>query len=379
MKQLLDQVATHRRQIKHETVTFSLAEIVRMFHEEPKEVELQPSYQRLFRWGRQQQTDFIESLILDIPIPPLFVFEREDGRWEVLDGLQRFSTVVKFLGQGDEDVPEEARGFPNTEAQWHYDNQNNLDAPSQLTAGEYLSCLDGLTFVRLPTQLQLNLKRTRLQLAVLKRETDPLYKFEVFKRLNRGGTKLTEQELRNCSIRLLDSATADFIQCLGGMSEFQELIEFNEDKVNSMGPQELALRYLAMKNKPDFFKHDVSEFLDKYLEAVAKKEVDIDFDKEKALLRRTSNVLLRANYRGMEFRQVTENGNKMGPFSPTVFELVMLAVAGNIDAYEDHAQTIKEPLEELVSKAKDEGLFGGGSNSKKKTLGRVALAQDWRP
>ena len=77
-----------------------------------------------------------------------------------------------------------------------YDNQ--IDETLQLLAGEYLTELAGLTFTRLPAQLQLNLKRARLHVYVLKRETKNMYKYEVFKRLNRGGMWLEDQEMRNC-------------------------------------------------------------------------------------------------------------------------------------------------------------------------------------
>ncbi|MDQ6621985.1 MAG: DUF262 domain-containing protein [Verrucomicrobiota bacterium] len=201
MKTLVEQVESNRRVIKHEVLSFSLSELVNMYYAKPQEVNINPTFQRLFRWSREQQSSFVESLILEIPIPPLFFYEKEDGVWELLDGLQRFSTVLRFFSTAT--IPGSAEGLPGNEDDWHDENENNPDAPLQLLAGEYLTHLNGLSFASLPAQLQLNLKRARLQIYILKRETDPMYKYEIFKQLNRGGAEIADQEIRNCSVRML--------------------------------------------------------------------------------------------------------------------------------------------------------------------------------
>ncbi|TAN44565.1 MAG: DUF262 domain-containing protein [Nitrospirae bacterium] len=219
MPSLLDQTTEHRNHIKHEALTFSLSELVNMYKAKPKEIEIRPDFQRLFRWPREQQSSFIESLILEMPIPPLFFFETIDGAWDLLDGLQRLSTIIKFLGMGG-DTPPHVQGIKGNEDIWHYENEHDLTTPLQLLRGEYLTELEGLTFVRLPAQLQLNLKRARLHVYVLKRETKPMYKYEVFKRLNRGGLRLEDQEMRNCSIRMLDHHFPTFLQDVSKDAEF---------------------------------------------------------------------------------------------------------------------------------------------------------------
>src|SRR5689334_20890063 len=108
MKTLLEQVEKNRRVIKHEVLSFSLSELVNMYYAKPQEVNINPNFQRLFRWTREQQSSFVESLILEIPIPPLFFYEREDGVWELLDGLQRFSTILRFFSSGT--IPGAAQG-----------------------------------------------------------------------------------------------------------------------------------------------------------------------------------------------------------------------------------------------------------------------------
>lgn len=216
---LLDEVQLHRKGIKHETLTFSISELVNMYSATPKEMEISPDFQRLFRWSREQQSSFIESLILEIPVPPLFFYETETGVWDLLDGLQRLSTIFRFVNAGE--VPLEYRGKPLNEADWHYENENVLAAPLQLLGGEYLAELEGQSFHTLPTSLNLNFKRTRLHVYVLKRETDRMYKYEVFKRLNRGGAPLEERRYETaacgCSGQSFRSLSSRWVQT--GISE----------------------------------------------------------------------------------------------------------------------------------------------------------------
>jgi uncharacterized protein with ParB-like and HNH nuclease domain len=65
---------------------------------EQGELDMHPEFQRIYRWGDWQKSRFIESLLLGIPIPPIFVSQRKDGVWDVVDGLQRLSTIFQFVG-----------------------------------------------------------------------------------------------------------------------------------------------------------------------------------------------------------------------------------------------------------------------------------------
>lgn len=84
---LEDQILAARREIKPDGYDMSVGEIMNLYRN--KELVINPAYQRLFRWKPLQKTRFIESLLLGIPIPPIFVFQSELGVWELIDGLQR--------------------------------------------------------------------------------------------------------------------------------------------------------------------------------------------------------------------------------------------------------------------------------------------------
>jgi uncharacterized protein with ParB-like and HNH nuclease domain len=90
------EIETARRKVNTDEYGMSIGEIVTMYEKE--ELVINPSFQRLFRWEDHQKSKFIESILLGIPIPPIFVFETDKGQWELIDGLQRLSTILEFMG-----------------------------------------------------------------------------------------------------------------------------------------------------------------------------------------------------------------------------------------------------------------------------------------
>ncbi|WP_312352016.1 DUF262 domain-containing protein [Sphingobacterium multivorum] len=93
---LLTQVDGKRTEFKSEGYPMSIGELVNLY--ERKEILINPDFQRFFRWTDVQKTKLIESILLGIPVPSIFVFQREDGIWELVNGLQRVSTLLQFMG-----------------------------------------------------------------------------------------------------------------------------------------------------------------------------------------------------------------------------------------------------------------------------------------
>ena len=92
---VIEEVDQHRNDIATDTYTATWREILGQYKD--GELTINPEYQRLFRWDLDQQTQYIESILLAIPSPPLFLARNDDGTSEVIDGLQRVSTVLKFF------------------------------------------------------------------------------------------------------------------------------------------------------------------------------------------------------------------------------------------------------------------------------------------
>lgn len=140
-------------------------------------INLRPEYQRRLRWSIKKKSQLIESLLLNIPIPPIFLYESELARYEVMDGQQRLNAIHEFM-------------------------ENNYN----LTGLEKLSFLNGKSYKRLPPTLRRGLERASISAVVLLQETrsdnDPYaVRRYVFERLNTGGEKLNPQEIRNSIYR----------------------------------------------------------------------------------------------------------------------------------------------------------------------------------
>src|SRR5690625_3370754 len=166
--------------VRTRSLDISFNELLDMYENE--ELEISPEYQRLFRWHEENQSRFIESLILEMPIPPIYVIEIEDGIYELIDGLQRLSSYLHFRGALKKNSDEE---------------QSFL----QLTGCDIVQELNGYSYDTLPKALQIRLKRNFIRVEVIRRGSDQKLRYYMFKRLNTGGEVLSEQEIRNSTIQ----------------------------------------------------------------------------------------------------------------------------------------------------------------------------------
>ena len=88
------EVDERRKEIRTDGYPMSISEWVSLY--ENDEIDIHPEFQRIYRWNDTQKTNLIESLLLGIPIPSIFVSQRKDGVWDVVDGLQRLSTILNL-------------------------------------------------------------------------------------------------------------------------------------------------------------------------------------------------------------------------------------------------------------------------------------------
>ncbi|WP_350642964.1 DUF262 domain-containing protein [Psychrobacter sp. HY3-MNA-CIBAN-0198] len=199
-----------------------------------------PDYQREFIWTDKQQSLFIESLLIGLPIPYIFVAdiddsekEESDGRLEVVDGSQRLRTLYRF-------------------------SNNKL----KLIRLERLLALEGKTFSELPLSRQRRFMRTSIRMIELT-QIDEEGRRTMFDRLNTGGTLLTEMEKRRGT---QDSPFLDLITTLSKDKKFKKLVPLSKAKVNHKDDQELILRFFAYRYNYENFKKQVRVFLDEFIE-----------------------------------------------------------------------------------------------------------------
>jgi hypothetical protein len=165
-----------RQEIRSDSYSMSIGKWISLYQQ--GDVEIHPEFQRFFRWSDYQKTSLIESILLGIPIPPIFVAQREDGIWDVVDGLQRLSTIYQFAGilkdeKGDLIPPlilERTKYLPSlTGKKW--EDRDNPDNPQAFTQTQ-----------------RLLIKRAKIDINILQKESDPSAKYELFQRLNTGGS-----------------------------------------------------------------------------------------------------------------------------------------------------------------------------------------------
>lgn len=352
---LLDAVDEERKKAAVRPLDLSLNELADMYKN--NELNISPAYQRGFRWPLDKQSQFIESLILEMPIPPLYVVELDEGKWELIDGLQRLSTYLHFKGQ----LNNPYRDPPITP-----------DMFLKLDGCDIVPHLNGLTFDELPTPLQYRVRRSPMRVEVVKKETNPRFRYYMFKRLNTGGETLSEQEVRNCTIRLLDDKFNTFLQAMAEVEVLQACIEPLSDADRArMGAEELVLRFFAFKNGFDKYVHDVGPFMTKFMEGVSDPTGPdyhaFNYRNEEKVLRTTFGIL--AKTLGSDTcRRWGQNG-AIGGFSAHHYEAFSLGVAKVFGDVEIPTDSILKSVRERMLLIKSDDQFrdlttGGGKNSR---------------
>ena len=297
-KALEEQILKTRKVIRTDRMDMSFGEIMNMYDE--GELIISPEFQRIFRWKADMQTRFIESLLLGIPIPPIFVAETGNNVWELVDGLQRLSTVLSFFGK-----------LKNSK-------KNNL----KLTEASILSELEGITIDTIPLNFKLLIKRAVCRVEVIRFDSEYDMRYELFNRLNTGGVKLSEQEIRNCIFRPYDNKFNKFIQELSNESCFKKIVKIRKEDQDRMYAQELVLRYFTLKNYGATFELNIQKHMDEYMLKISKNELTFDYNKEKKDFINLCTRLAQLNTN--IFKLATLN------FSTSMYDAIMVNLGRNL-------------------------------------------------
>lgn len=222
-------------------------------------IDLNPDFQRNFVWDRKRRSQLIESLMLRIPVPAFYLAETKEGRFQVVDGLQRLTTIRDFMKnefylKGLEYLTEqEGRYFQN-------------DGKKKGIDGGFI--------------MTINL--TQINVNIIEAKSPSKVKFDVFRRVNTGGKPLNNQEIRNC---LATSKTRKLINDLAHSEEFKQATG-GSVRTTRMQAQELCLRFIGFHenliNKKDnwSYKGNMTEYLDTSVELLNKND-NLDFEKIK--------------------------------------------------------------------------------------------------
>lgn len=286
--------------LSRRNLDISFNELYDMYKDE--ELIIQPEFQRLFRWTEIQQSLFIESLLLDMPIPPIYVDEQEDGTYVLVDGLQRISSYLNFRGinlqiQGiDFGVNPEAHVLDEEDYE-EFSDDRIITPGFALKGCEIRPDLNGKTYNDLSLLDRRALKRVFIRVEVLTKDNEKAIKYHMFKRLNSGGAMLSQQELRNSNIRMVDSKFIDFVNDLAQSPNYQQLILYmQKSDLMKMKGSENVLRYFLFKNKyldPSYSKGSIKldEDLTLYLEEVTTGKIEFNYEMEKEIFEKLVEYL----------------------------------------------------------------------------------------
>lgn len=308
MDVLIKQIESKKKDIFTDYYPMSIGELVHLYRD--GHIDISPYFQRFFRWTEEQKVDLIESIFLGIPLPSLFISQREDSVWELVDGLQRVSTILSFMNElKDED--------------------GNKKTPLILYVTKKLPALRDVSWngseetTELDSSLKIAFKRSKLDIKILKIENDEDNKFELFKRLNIGNNELSTQEVRNCLLIMLDP---DAYKRLAKVSEddlFKKSIAIGDCLYDQLYNMELIIRLLFLANSEleDIKKiTDISSYLTNNISRLT--HAAFDWDSEEKLLKNTFKLI--GDVLGENaFNKYDRNSDSFkGGFQITYFELI---------------------------------------------------------
>ena len=304
---LQEEIDKTRAEIRSDGYAISVGEWMSTY--DKRELDIHPEFQRFFRWSLRQKSRLIESLLLGIPIPQIFVAQRPDGVWDVVDGLQRLSTIFEFAGIL---LDEKGKKLP----------------PLTLEATTYLPSLVNKRWenAKNPNQSltiaqRLLIKRAKISVSIILKESDEMAKYELFQRLNTGGSMLSDQEVRNSILVMMNPDLYKWIRELSRDENFMICTALSDRAVDEQYDMELVTRFVVFRKMPPAELKtvgDVGEYLTDKAKTLA-QDKRFDFKREEGAFRETF-ALLASTLEDNAFRRYDKDKQRfVGPFTVSAF------------------------------------------------------------
>jgi hypothetical protein len=312
------------------------------------ELDLSPDFQRRANlWSEAQKSGLIESMLLRIPIPSLYVSEDPDGNYQVVDGLQRLCAIAHFV---DVDALNRALKIK-------YD-------PLRLTKLQSLKDQDDVSFAELPRPLQRRLQETELTLHIIRAGTPLSVKFNIFSRINRGGLPLRPQEIRNA---IYAGRWRDYVRKMATSEEFRLATE-GRIKGDRLEDHELVLRFAALYAKSDFEqrpdKENLDDFLNNFVETVSSSWSDSQWKNLESAFY-TALTDAKRIFGRIAFRKHSAEDEPRRPINRGLFETETVALARRS---RDEIELLAQKSDSVVD------LFGKTFNTDKDFSGALLYA-----
>ena len=324
----------------------SCADLFRMYREGI--LEISPGFQREIVWPVPAQTRFIDSLIKQLPIPTMcFSLDYKTQRWQVIDGLQRMWSIVRFL-RGDE---------------WHLSTLKDVD-PS--ISGQHVpSFLQNAELHRYYTRVEnLTLPITVIRCDYSK-NSHMEYMFQIFHRLNTGAVKLNNQEIRNCIF------SGTFNNFLGELAQDRTWLEIN-GRTSSTGDryrgQEQILRFFAFRDEYKEYRGGLAAFLNEYMQK-HREPGDNYLTANKEVFLQTIEVIVS--------KIGLVKGHRKKPWGISLLEAILVGVSLNLNNVQRLTQRrLRAKLRELLdSEEFSEEKLREGLSARPRVIGRLSTAE----
>jgi hypothetical protein len=306
------------------------------------EIEIAPDYQRRFIWDTERESELVESIYLGIPVPSLYMAANSDGTWEVVDGVQRLSTLTHFCA--------EAKNLSTI----------GREHPLELQSLKKLTTLNGMTFAALPKALQLNFQLRPVRVTTLNDKSDFGVRYDLFERLNTGGVKLHAQEIRNCVFR---GEFRNLLKNLSDDANFLKVVKLPDNEQQSASYEECVLRFFAFIENYQSFDHSVVDFLNDYMISKSKKGpnqrfIDLFVETMKYIIREVPGGIAR------------------GSRSITPLNLFEGVAVGTALALKTGKRLVPGRLKRIMDSEGLKKFTTGATNSRTMVVGRIEYVRD---
>ena len=342
MADFLQQLAEQKRKVDFNTYDMTTKELVSLVADGT--INIAPEYQRQFRWEEERQSSLIESIFLGIPVPSLFMATNSDNTWEVIDGVQRLSTIINFVAAEDSEIRKKIK----------------KDEPLKLQGLEKLSFFNDHTYSDLPSTVKLEFNLKPIKVITLSDKSDKLVRFDLFERLNTGGVKLSDQEIRSCVYR------GDFVRFVKRLSRDENFVAVTKKPSRSETDgtkEELVLRFFAYLYDRESFEHNVRDFLNGFMA----KGQEMDLDEMEQIFRNVFVQLSRLEHGIVK----SANGKNT---STILWEAVTVGAAEAIRSGKDEINL--NGFYEWVKDPEFNKTVTGATNSKPKVEQRIEFTKD---
>ncbi len=333
---LQEQIDKMRPEIRSDHYSMSIGEWISLYEDES--INLHPEFQSFFRWTSSQKTRLIESILLGIPIPPIFVAQREDGVWDIVDGLNRLSTIYELIGKLK-------------------DEHNNCVEPLILEGTKYLPDLAGKKWEdndnpqnSLTQNQRLLIKRAKIDVTIILEESDDNAKYELFQRLNTGGSIATVQEVRNCILVMNNQKMFHWMKKLSQSEIFKDCVGLSEKSIAEQYDMELLLKFLVFRNlEADEIRNisnNFNEFLtDKMIEL--SENPHFDYSEAEMAFNKTFEIL--NEQMGIDsFRRYSPTKDKfLGGFLVSAYEFIALGIGYNYKTLSNSPINVREKVKQF--------------------------------